>query len=91
MVRVGKSEGLPLLLHRSVKHLYPLEVSSAENIDNAVTSDCETIVQDKTTEQTGPDKASTTGKKRRTAAVAGKLSMESLACLTEHLLIFVST
>ena len=73
VVRVGKSEGSPLLLRRSVKHLYPLEVSSAENFDNAVTSDCETTIQDKTTEQTGPDKASNTGRKRRTAAVAGEL------------------
>ena len=75
----GISEGSPLLLCKSVKHLYPLEVSCAENFDNAVTSDCETTIQDKTTEQTEPDKASNTGRKRRTAAVAGeprrKLSM----------------
>jgi len=68
VVRVRKSESSPLLLCRSIKHLYPLKVSSAKN----PTEDHEATTQNKSTDEQAeravPDPD--TGRKRRTAAVA---------------------
>ena len=64
MLRIGKSEGNPQLLCRSVKHLCSLEAFVNDN----TTSD----KQNKTTEKVLPDQGTAT-EQRRTAVVAGEL------------------
>ena len=62
MLRVGKCEGNPQLLLSSVKHLYPLEVSSSDTIasDKEETQDKETIDEDENMEKTKPDQGAVT-------------------------------
>ena len=53
VVRVSRPEGNPMLLRRSVKHLYPLEVSPVDSTtDGEETQDRKVTDQDETTETT---------------------------------------
>jgi len=82
VVRVRRPEGNPMLIRRSIKHLYPLEVSPVDSTTvNEETQDREATDQDETTENT---KDTTVGKQRRSAAVAGELRRR----LNKPLLIF---
>jgi len=74
VVRVSRPEGNPMLLHRSVKHLYPLEVSPVDTTTvNEETQDREATDQDETTENTSTTRDTVVGKQRKSAAVAGEL------------------
>jgi len=71
LVRVSRPEGNPVLLHRSEKHLYPLEVSSVDSTTNGEeTQDREATDP---TETTSTNRDTVAGKQRRSAAVAGEL------------------
>ena len=73
-MKVSRPKGNPLLLRRSLKHLYPLEVSAIDKAnDNEETQNRDIRDRNEPTENVISAKDTVAERQRRSAAVAGEL------------------